>query len=99
MVVTKSVGYFHYKVRQLVMTKCDSFYKVRQVYYKLQKVLQIVFYYFQDIDDCSPNPCQNGGTCSDEVNNYTCSCVAGYTGYNCSIGTLYIKVDMVFLLN
>ena len=40
-----------------------------------------------DINDCSPNPCQNGGICTDEVNNYKCSCVAGYTGYNCSIGT------------
>ena len=39
-----------------------------------------------DIDDCSPNPCRNGGTCTDEVNNYTCSCVAGYTGYNCTKG-------------
>ena len=38
----------------------------------------------KDIDDCSPNPCQNGGTCTDKLNNYKCSCAAGYTGYNCS---------------
>ena len=42
----------------------------------------------QDIDDCLPNHCQNGGTCTDGVNNYTCSCVAGYSGSNCSIGKL-----------
>ena len=36
-----------------------------------------------DVNDCSPNPCQNGGTCTDGVNSYTCSCAAGFTGDNC----------------
>ena len=36
-----------------------------------------------DIDDCSPNPCQNGGACTDGVNSYQCTCAAGYTGTNC----------------
>ena len=49
---------------------------------------QTRFVLFQDINDCQPNPCENGGTCTDGVNNYTCSCVAGYSGYNCSIGRL-----------
>ena len=39
-----------------------------------------------DIDDCADMPCQNGGTCIDAVNNYTCNCAAGYTGRNCSVG-------------
>ena len=39
-----------------------------------------------DIDDCAGQPCQNGATCIDAVNNYTCNCVDGYTGKNCSIG-------------
>ena len=26
-----------------------------------------------DIDDCTPDPCQNGGTCTDGVNDYTCA--------------------------
>ena len=43
--------------------------------------------YVLDINDCDPNPCQNGGTCADGVNNYSCSCLGGYTGNNCSIGT------------
>ena len=33
-----------------------------------------------NINDCSPNPCQNGGACADGVNSYTCSCAAGYSG-------------------
>ena len=39
---------------------------------------------FSDIDDCSPDPCQNNATCVDGVNDYTCNCTAGYDGKNCS---------------
>ena len=39
-----------------------------------------------DIDDCASNPCLNGATCLDEVYGYNCSCVVGFTGYNCQIG-------------
>ena len=41
---------------------------------------------FANIDECSPSPCQNGGTCTDGINSYTCACVLGYSGLNCSIG-------------
>ena len=41
-----------------------------------------------DIDECLSSPCQNGGTCSDEVNGYTCVCVAGYTGGDCETSKL-----------
>ncbi|XP_052083796.1 uncharacterized protein LOC127721164 [Mytilus californianus] len=34
-------------------------------------------------DECAINPCLNGGTCSDEVNYYNCTCAPGYTGNNC----------------
>ena len=37
-----------------------------------------------DINDCSPDPCENGATCDDKVNDYTCTCMAGYDGKNCS---------------
>ena len=36
-----------------------------------------------DIDECSSNPCENGGTCTDTVNMYTCSCVLDFNGDNC----------------
>ena len=37
----------------------------------------------QDVDDCSPDPCQNG-TCSDTgTNSYACACDAGWEGTNC----------------
>ena len=41
---------------------------------------------FLDIDDCAPSPCQNGGTCIDEVNGYKCDCASGYEGDKCEIG-------------
>ena len=46
-----------------------------------------------DIDDCAGKPCQNGATCIDAVNNYTCNCVDGYTGRNCSIGKNSVSVS------
>jgi len=45
-----------------------------------------LFYYNADIDDCAGQPCQNGGNCTDKVNDFHCDCVPGYTGKNCSIG-------------
>ena len=44
------------------------------------------FSLLSDIDDCDDQPCQNGGNCTDAVNDYTCNCVAGYSGKNCSVG-------------
>ena len=38
-----------------------------------------------DIDDCNPNPCENGGTCTEWVNDYTCDCIEGWQGENCEI--------------
>ncbi|XP_019617396.1 PREDICTED: sushi, von Willebrand factor type A, EGF and pentraxin domain-containing protein 1-like [Branchiostoma belcheri] len=37
----------------------------------------------RDINDCIPNPCKNGGTCTDLVNDFQCSCSAGYSGDTC----------------
>ena len=44
---------------------------------------------FVDIDECSSDPCMNGGTCTDDVNMYSCACVSGYTGGTCEIGMCY----------
>ena len=37
----------------------------------------------EDVDECSSNPCQNGGTCTDEIANFTCTCPLEYTGRHC----------------
>ena len=30
---------------------------------------------YLDINDCMPNPCENGGSCTDGVNEYFCTCI------------------------
>ena len=45
--------------------------------------------YVADIDDCSPNPCQNGGLCADGIDGYTCACVPGYSGTNCQTSKFF----------
>ena len=39
-----------------------------------------------DINECLSNPCQNGGTCFDGINQYTCVCLLGFTGTFCESG-------------
>ena len=36
-----------------------------------------------DIDDCASNPCENGGTCTDDVDGFTCACGANTMGLRC----------------
>lgn len=43
----------------------------------------IIWRVFIDIDECDPDPCLNGGTCTDGINQYTCTCVDGYVGTDC----------------
>ena len=38
-----------------------------------------------NFDDCSPNPCLNGGKCYDEVNGFTCMCENNYFGNRCQV--------------
>ena len=39
-----------------------------------------------EFDECQSDPCQNGATCKDGTQLYTCSCLAGYSGDNCETG-------------
>lgn len=36
-------------------------------------------------DPCAPNPCQNGATCSEDGDEYSCECVPGFEGAQCEI--------------
>lgn len=36
------------------------------------------------MDNCFPNPCQNGGTCYDEGMDYTCTCTGDWLGQRCT---------------
>src|SRR5262245_19216179 len=40
------------------------------------------------MDDCMPNPCRNGGTCTDVGSTYDCECTAEYLGATCTLRRL-----------
>ena len=56
----------------------------------IEKIIH-VFDLFSDIDDCALNPCQNGGSCTDGVNQFTCQCEPGFSGINCEISKYLSK--------
>jgi len=37
-----------------------------------------------NVDDCTPDPCLNGGTCADGLDTFSCYCLTGYTGPRCA---------------
>ena len=37
-----------------------------------------------DIDECEVEPCRHNSTCTNLINDYSCSCWPGYDGKNCS---------------
>jgi hypothetical protein len=44
------------------------------------------------IDNCASSPCKNGGFCSNGLNVFACSCLAGYTDSLCGTGELTASV-------
>ncbi|KAK2846543.1 hypothetical protein Q5P01_009542 [Channa striata] len=38
-----------------------------------------------ETNECDSNPCKNGGSCKDLVNDYSCACPQGFYGKNCEI--------------
>ena len=48
------------------------------------------FNLFSDINECEPNPCENGD-CVQGINSFTCvNCDVGYSGPFCSPGELFL---------
>ena len=52
---------------------------------------------YLDINDCHPDPCQNGGTCVDGVDSYTCNCPAGFTAANCQTSKCFLYLRCSFI--
>jgi uncharacterized protein YegL len=47
-------------------------------------------------NECTSNPCQNGASCTDLINGYTCDCVGSFTGKNCDVaGTGRLDINIV----
>lgn len=39
--------------------------------------------FLNTLDLCESNPCLNGGTCNDNTDHFSCSCLRGYHGRMC----------------
>lgn len=67
---------FHENVTKRVPLKWKTFANVRACLHALCALC----FFFADIDDCLPNPCQNNGVCLDGDGKFTCKCSTGWTG-------------------
>lgn len=38
-----------------------------------------------DTNECRSNPCLNGATCTNLLDDFSCTCAAGFTDYNCNL--------------
>ena len=62
-------------------------WKSLQTHIHSNEYMQVcLFHRSTDTDECASNPCQNGATCNDAVNQYTCACAAGYESTLCETG-------------
>ncbi len=43
------------------------------------------------VSPCEPNPCYNGGTCTDDGTSFTCACAAGFGGATCVMPTACLE--------
>lgn len=50
---------------------------------------QCQYQYFVETSYCTPNPCQNGATCSSGRDSFTCYCPVGFTGEHCNKTVTY----------
>lgn len=51
-----------------------------------------------EINNCDSSPCQNNGTCTNRVNNYTCNCIPGFTGGNCETRKLHSNTVIIIIV-
>lgn len=50
------------------------------------KYLKVYVIQSAEVSPCDSNPCPNNMTCARDGANYTCECMAGFTGLNCENG-------------
>lgn len=57
------------------------------------KVIKVVSFGLVEVDECASGPCLNLATCQDLLNDFECSCAAGYTGIRCETGRPLIFIS------
>ncbi|KAJ8783277.1 hypothetical protein J1605_009360 [Eschrichtius robustus] len=59
-----------------------SFEEAREIFQSQERTNQFWISY-NDGDQCASRPCQNGGSCEDQLQSYLCFCLDGFEGRNC----------------
>ncbi|XP_025911261.1 coagulation factor VII [Apteryx rowi] len=67
--------------RECMEEKC-SFEEAREIYQDDERTTEF-WHIYSDPNQCDSNPCQNGGTCDDQFQDYVCRCPKKYEGKNC----------------
>ena len=80
--------FFYILLLHFSLVYCCEYFLTYLFFFDLNPFLIANSNTLSDIHDCLPNPCENGGTCTDRINSYTCSCAAGYTGSKCQTSKL-----------
>ena len=62
----------------------DIFLQVRVTFVEVDFITILT-----ETNECQSNPCQNGGTCVDDVYKFTCLCPNAYAGTFCQGKTKY----------
>ncbi|KYO41332.1 coagulation factor VII [Alligator mississippiensis] len=70
--------------RECIEELC-SFEEAKEIFQDHTRTMQF-WHIYTDSNQCDPNPCQNGGTCFDEAQDYVCFCPKNYEGKNCEKG-------------
>lgn len=67
-----------------------SYSKHLENYHKFyfQMSLHHIKNWHSDKDDCARFPCQHGGTCTNDIGFYNCTCIPGWTGHDCHQGNI-----------
>ena len=89
---------FGYESDQCQTGKIKAFIYIFRKYemiFTLQPCNFNMLLFNSEINECDSNPCQNGGTCKDDIASFSCSCPTGYEGDQCQTGE--IKAFCVYL--
>ena len=58
------------------------------------KKWDLVYCFQLAISYCESDPCENGATCEDLINAYSCQCAPGFSGKHCEISKIAMVVFM-----
>ncbi|NXP60754.1 FA7 factor, partial [Chloropsis cyanopogon] len=73
--------------RECIEEKC-SYEEAREIYGDIERTVTLGVSWtdtecFTDPNQCDSNPCQNGGICDDQFQDYVCRCPVEYEGKSC----------------